>query len=118
MEVVNQALNENVLNLGVERLQKNILNSTFYSEGFIKEDTWLVFVKALLTTFNKNNFAKVFSSGLINFNVLPKIILDGIYEITHDSNGDYLRKFLIEFIDNIIKKVNEKNNTEEEKENI
>ncbi|VEU69229.1 Uncharacterised protein (plasmid) [Mycoplasmopsis canis] len=89
VEVVNQALNENTLKLGIERLQRNIINTSFYKEGFIKEDTIFVFIKALNTTFDKNDFAKVFSSGNINFNVLPKIILDGLYEITHDLSGDY-----------------------------
>ncbi|VEU69233.1 Uncharacterised protein (plasmid) [Mycoplasmopsis canis] len=102
VEVVNQALNENTLKLGIERLQRNIINTSFYKEGFIKEDTIFVFIKALNTTFDKNDFAKVFSSGNINFNVLPKIILDGLYEITHDLSGDYLRKFLLDFIDKLI----------------
>ncbi|WP_117275799.1 FtsX-like permease family protein [Mycoplasmopsis edwardii] len=118
VEVVNQALNENTLRLAIERLQKNILNTSFYREGFIKEDTIFVFVKALNETFEKNEFAKIFSSGEINFNVLPKIILDGIYEITHDLSGDYLRKFLIDFINKLIELVNTKSSEEEKKEYI
>ncbi|EIE42262.1 ABC transporter permease protein [Mycoplasmopsis canis UFG1] len=116
VEVVNQALNENTLKLGIERLQRNIINTSFYKEGFIKEDTIFVFIKALNTTFDKNDFAKVFSSGNINFNVLPKIILDGLYEITHDLSGDYLRKFLLDFIDKLIELTSKYNNETTKKE--
>ncbi|BBA22247.1 ABC transporter permease [Mycoplasmopsis bovirhinis] len=102
VEVVNQALNENSLDLGINRLWKSIINTDLYKKGFLNEEQLLVLISSLKKTFDKNNFAATFSSGAINYAVLPKIILDGLYEVSNHPSGDYIKSILVSVFNKIL----------------
>ncbi|MBN4084070.1 ABC transporter permease [Mycoplasma sp. CSL10166] len=95
-ESFNQALTQNTLKLAVEKIEKNFLKTDIVRNGFIQKETIYAFTEAIQTAFDKNDFAKIFSSGEINLIVLPKMILDGIYVMSHNEKGDYFKKFLID----------------------
>ncbi|WAM01114.1 hypothetical protein NWE60_00185 [Mycoplasmopsis felis] len=63
-------------------------------KGFISKETIYAIKEAINISFDKNNFATIFSSGQINLNILPKMILDGIYVLSHNPNGDYFKELL------------------------
>ncbi|WP_322909048.1 ABC transporter permease [Mycoplasmopsis felis] len=92
--IVRQALAENTLALGVERIEKSLLETDLVQKGFISKETIYAVKEAINISFDKNDFATIFSSGQINLNILPKMILDGIYVLSHNPNGDYFKELL------------------------
>ncbi|QCZ36892.1 ABC transporter permease [Mycoplasma nasistruthionis] len=93
-DVVNEALSQGTLKKAVENIQINLLNTDLVKVGFLTKDMVYALTDSVDYSFEVNNFAKVFSSGEINLNVLPKLLLDGIYHLAHNPQGDYVRKIL------------------------
>ncbi|QNM93646.1 ABC transporter permease [Mycoplasma sp. Pen4] len=104
-DVLNEAINQGTLKKVIENMEKNFLDSDLVKEGFITKDQVLALTHGADYGFTQNNFAKIFSSGSINFNILPKIILDALYDITHNAQGDYLSKIFVTFFTNIKNKI-------------
>ncbi|MGZ9796871.1 ABC transporter permease [Mycoplasma sp. 4013] len=100
-DVLNQAFAEKSLKLGVERIEQALLNTDLVTQGFIQKETIYSIVQAATYTFDKNDFASIFSSGLINLNILPKLVLDGLYYMSHDPNGDFAKKLFVDIFEKI-----------------
>ncbi|QKT05733.1 ABC transporter permease [Mycoplasma sp. OR1901] len=98
-ESLNQALTQNTLKLAVEKIEKNFLKTDIVRKGFVQKETIYAFTKAIQIAFDKNDFAKIFSSGEVNLIVLPKMLLDGIYVMSHNPKGDYFKKFIIDIFE-------------------
>ncbi|TDV24416.1 ABC-type antimicrobial peptide transport system permease subunit [Mycoplasmopsis mustelae] len=107
VDIINQALTEKTLTLGVERIEKALLNTDLVKLGFISKDSIYALTQAVSVAFDKNDFASVFSSGAVNLNILPKMILDGLYELSHNTNKDYFRQILTEILEKIYQLIDE-----------
>ncbi|WP_036452547.1 hypothetical protein, partial [Mycoplasma buteonis] len=104
-EVVLEATNFNTLNKALEKVEKNLLETTLIKDGFITKDVLYNFQKSFAIAAEKNNFASIFSEGSVNLNIVPKLILDTLYEMTHSSNGDYINKMLVSILTRIKQKI-------------
>ncbi|VEU70052.1 ABC transporter permease [Mycoplasmopsis glycophila] len=106
-EIEAEARNKNTLTKALENTQKAFLNSDLVKEGFMTKETIYALSRAFDISITKNDFAKIFSSGQINLNILPKMILDGLYSLSHDVNGDFLNRLLVNFLTRIKQKISE-----------
>ncbi|WP_426461278.1 ABC transporter permease [Mycoplasma hafezii] len=104
-EVTQEATNFNTLNKALEKVEKNLLETSLIRDSFLTRDIIYSFQKSFAIAAEKNSFAKIFSEGNVNLNIVPKLILDTLYEMTHDSNGDYLNKFFTTFLTRIKQKI-------------
>ncbi|RIV16723.1 ABC transporter permease [Mycoplasmopsis gallopavonis] len=95
----------NTLKKGIDSVEKSLLSTDLIKDSFITKEQVYSLSRAFEISIEKNNFAKVFSSAQINFNILPKMILDGIYELAHDPNGDQVAKILITILNRIKEKI-------------
>ncbi|MFV8469906.1 ABC transporter permease [Mycoplasma sp. Sp48II] len=93
-EIMNEAINQKTMNKAIENIQKGLLDMDLVKEGFLTKDTVYAITDAAQYTFDKNDFAGVFASGQINLNIIPKLVIDALYKLSHNINGDYVNKIL------------------------
>ncbi|MHA3839066.1 ABC transporter permease [Mycoplasma sp. HF14] len=93
-EIMNEAINQKTMSKAVENIQKALLDMDIVKKGFISKDTIYAFTEAVEYTFAKNDFAGVFASGQINLNIIPKLVIDALWKLSHNINGDYVSKLL------------------------
>ncbi|MFV8483211.1 ABC transporter permease [Mycoplasma sp. 1932B] len=93
-EIMNEAINQKTMSKAVENIQKGLLDMDIVKQGFITKDTVYAITDAAQYTFDKNDFAGVFASGQINLNIVPKLVIDALYKLSHNINGDYVNKIL------------------------
>ncbi|WPB54536.1 ABC transporter permease [Mycoplasmopsis verecunda] len=102
-EILAQAINQKSMSIAVENMQRALLDTDLIKKGFIQKDVVYAFTEAVKYSFDLNDFASVFASGTINLSAVSKIIIDTLYHMSHNINGDYVNKFLV----GIFKKVRE-----------
>ncbi|WP_025755381.1 ABC transporter permease [Mycoplasmopsis cricetuli] len=108
LDILQEALNQNSLNLGLDYIEKTLYNSDLVKEEFLSKESIYNLIDAFSKVIIRNDFARVFSSGNINFIIIPKMLLDLIYELSHNQKGDYFTKIIISILDRIEFLINQK----------
>lgn len=101
IEIINEALNQNTLRSGLVNIQKYLFESDLIKKGFLSKEEVYTLIESISVVIDKNNFAKIFSTGNINLIVIPKMALDLVYELSHSPNGDYLTKILTSILNRV-----------------
>ncbi|WP_406614091.1 ABC transporter permease [Mycoplasma corogypsi] len=106
----------NSLRVGVDKIQKALLDTDLVSKGYISKELIYIVTDALLKSFDANNFARVFSSGEINLNSLAKIGLDTVYSLATNPNNNYLRLLLRGIFEKVLQNLKTLNTVEAQKQ--
>ncbi|QGZ97469.1 FtsX-like permease family protein [Mycoplasma sp. NEAQ87857] len=93
-EIVAEAKIDNNLSIAINNIEKALLNSQLSSLGFLTNDEIYALIRAIKISFAANDFYKIFANNTFTFSILPKLMLDTLYELTHNPNGDYLAKIV------------------------
>ncbi|WP_338822620.1 ABC transporter permease [Mycoplasmopsis felifaucium] len=104
-DLINEILKHGKVDYLAESIEKYILNSDLVKDNFISPDQVIYLANALKVALNNNNFANVFSSSKINTNILPKLIFDLLYELTHNDSGDVFENILISLFERVKAKI-------------
>ncbi|UUD36222.1 ABC transporter permease [Mycoplasmopsis citelli] len=115
VDILQEALNKNSLGLALEYIQKTLYESGLVSNGFISKEEIYALIEAANFTINRNDFARIFSSGNINLIVIPKMFLDLVYSLSHNPQGDFLSKILDSILNRVIQILETKGTLEQQK---
>ncbi|VEU76329.1 ABC transporter permease [Mycoplasmopsis columboralis] len=115
VDILQEALNKNSLSLGLEYIQKMLYESDLVQKGFLSKEEVYAIIEGANYAINENDFARIFSSGNINLIVIPKMMLDLVYSLSHNPKGDYLTKILDSILKKSIEILNEQGTLEQQK---
>ncbi|MEA4191213.1 ABC transporter permease [Mycoplasma sp. 2248] len=115
-DVLNEAATQQTLNKAFENIQKVLLDSDLTKQGFLTKDIIYAFIEATEYSANINKFATIFSSGRIDLGIIPKLFLDFLYKLSHNVNGDYANKLIVNLFTNLRRFIAQKDTLEERKQ--
>ncbi|WP_369021588.1 FtsX-like permease family protein [Mycoplasmopsis synoviae] len=117
-DLIAEALNNNSIEKGMQEIQKALLNTDLYKKGFITTNEIFVLIASATKVANDNNFAKIYAEGNINLNIVPKMVYQLIYELSHNPTGEYVSKILTSFLTTAKQYVNTKEGLAKEIKNL
>ncbi|QSF13503.1 ABC transporter permease [Mycoplasma sp. Mirounga ES2805-ORL] len=94
-DLVNNALeNGNVDFLG-DAIQNYLLKNNLIKKGYVSSSDVYYLNDAIKKVLRDNNFADVFVNGKMDNGLIPKIIFEILYELSHSNNGDVFKDIII-----------------------
>ncbi len=117
-ELINDILATGKVDFLSEAIEKELLDSALVKEEFISQENVFLITNALKKVLNNNNFASAFTSSKINRELLPKIGLDLLYELSHSDSGNIFKSVLFNIFEKVKAKISEKGTLENQKKYV
>ncbi|WP_041103387.1 ABC transporter permease [Mycoplasmopsis californica] len=117
-ELMYDVLKNGRIDILAKTIEKYLLNSTFVKYGFISSTQVLDIGKILKKVLNKHNFASVFANGKLNQAIMPELINDFLYELSHDPKGDLLKYIITNVMQRALEYVSANGNIHKQKEKL
>ncbi|MGV2392631.1 UNVERIFIED_CONTAM: hypothetical protein O8I53_06495 [Campylobacter lari] len=114
-ELISQIVSFGKVDYLADAIEKYLLNNDLVKDKFITSEQVFSLSVALKEALNVNNFANAFSTSKINEALLPKIIFDFLYYLSHDNTSDTFRSIIINIFERIKAKINASGTTLDEK---
>ncbi|UUD35245.1 ABC transporter permease [Mycoplasmopsis caviae] len=96
-------------------IEKYLLNFDLVKQQFITPEQVYQLTSVLKKVLNDNNFASVFASSKMNKKILPKIIFDFVYELSHYEGGDVLKSVFFSILEQAKAKIKSRSSLVERK---
>lgn len=114
-ELINDILATGKVDFLAEAIEKELLDSVLVKDEFISQENVFQITKAVKKVLNSNTFANAFTSSKINRELLSKIGLDLLYELSHSDSGNIFKSILFSIFERVKAKLSEKGNLENQK---
>ncbi|QBF34679.1 ABC transporter permease [Mycoplasmopsis phocirhinis] len=115
-ELINEVLRDGKIDILAQTIEKYLLNSDLVKKEFLSVDEILQVSKIIKNVLNKHNFAAVFANGKINKGILPELIIDFAYELSHSPSGDLLKTLISKILLQANKQISNVTDIEAQKE--
>ncbi|VEU60454.1 Uncharacterized ABC transporter permease MG468 homolog [Mycoplasmopsis bovigenitalium] len=99
-------------------IEKYLLTSELLNKSFLTNEQILEITDILKIVLNKHNFASVFASGKLNQGIMPELIFDILYELSHHKKGNLLKLILDNMLNQALTSVEWNGSLEEQKQNL
>ena len=96
-EIIQNIVNTNSIELFMSNLEKYLMTSELVKNDFLTTQQVYDLVKSTTKILNKHKFYNVLLNSQIDKNVIEKIVIDLMYELTNNKNGN--------IVESIIKKI-------------
>ncbi|TQC51530.1 ABC transporter permease [Mycoplasmopsis mucosicanis] len=104
-QLINDVLKNGKIDVLADTIEKFLLNSDFIKKEFLTTEQILELSRIIKVVLNKHNFASVFTNGKINNGILPELIIDFIYELSHSRQGDLIKILISQFLNQSLNQI-------------
>ncbi|MCT4469607.1 ABC transporter permease [Mycoplasma sp. HS2188] len=115
-ELINDVLRNGRIDILPETIEKYLFNSDLIKKDFLTVEQILQISKIMKKVLNKHNFAAVFANGKLNKGILPELMIDFAYELSHTSSGDLLKQIISRILLQANKQITNNKDIEHQKE--
>ena len=98
-QLIYDVLNNNKIDYMADAIEKYLLNFDLVKGQFITSEQVYQICQVMKKVMNNNNLASVFATGKMNKGMLPKMMIDFVYELSHYESGDVLKGMLVSILE-------------------
>lgn len=114
-QLIYDVLNHGKVDYLANAIEKYLLNFDLVKQQFITPEQVYQLTKVMKKVLNENNFASVFATGKMNKKILPKLMFDFVYELSHYEGGDVLKSLFFSILEQAKAKMASKSTLVEQK---